>query len=449
MSSDVSSPASASRCARKAIFSGQIELTAGLDGLPRRPITTTGRPYDEARLLVRVSGEPVGFATVSLDQGPISDTTVLSAIERDLGVPVRAELERQGLPELRSLGPNGNPPADAHEGELARRQPGAATVTVIVCTRNRARDLDAGLRSLQRLGEEATELVVVDNAPADERTREVVETLAHEDERFRYVREPRPGLSRARNRGLAEATGEVVAYTDDDVRVDELWVAGLLRGFARREDVACVTGLVASASLERAAEQYFDARVWWSSSCQPQLYDARSGRANAALHPYAAGAFGTGANFAFRTELLRAIGAFDETLGAGSPCAGGEDLDIFVRLLRAGYSISYEPAALVWHEHRVEEEELRRQMYAYGKALSAYLFKYASSRLSALDLLRRLPHGLRHLAVLGMRSTRAGTGTGFARSLVVAETRGLLAGPLAYARARRAQDPGRRRAVAP
>ncbi|HWX46077.1 MAG TPA: glycosyltransferase, partial [Solirubrobacteraceae bacterium] len=428
----------------KAVFSGELEVTADFK-LPPRPITTTGQPYDEARLLVRVGGEPVGFATVSLGDEPLSPARVLGVIERDLDASVQAELMRQGLPPLRSLEAGGEAP----RGELLAGTPGSERVTVVICTRNRAEALRGCLRFMRLLEHGALEFVIVDNAPADDSTRDLVVKLAGEDARFRYVREPHPGLSWARNRGLAHATGEIVAYTDDDVRVDRLWIRGLLRGFHRRADVACVTGLVASASLELAEEQYFDARVWWSSSCEHQVYDARHGPVGLTLHPYAAGGFGTGANFAFRTGPLREIGGFDESLGAGSPCAGGEDLDIFVRLLRAGYSISYEPAALVWHEHRTDHDDLRRQMYAYGKALSAYLFKYASSRRTALDMWRRLPHGIGHLGALGRRSGQAGSQAGLARELLLAELRGAMTGPLAYARARRAQDSERRRMVAP
>jgi glycosyltransferase involved in cell wall biosynthesis len=431
----------------KAVFSGEFELDREFE-LPQRPITASGQPYDEARLLVRIGGEPVGFATIPLGSRPLSLAVVLEVIERDLSASVCAELARQGRPPLlRSL--SGSLAGGARRGGLEAGEQGSESVTVVICTRNRAEPLRACLRSVRQLEHGAVEFVIVDNAPADDSTREVIMEIASEDSRFRYVREPHPGLTWARNRGLAHATSEIIAYTDDDVRVDRLWIKGLLRGFHRRADAACVTGMVASASLELPAEQYFDARVWWSSSCEPRAYDARHGPAGIELHPYAAGGFGTGANFAFRTRLLREIGGFDESLGAGSHCAGGEDLDIFVRVLRAGYSISYEPAALVWHEHRTDQDDLRRQMYAYGKALSAYLFKYASSRRTALDVWRRLPQGIGHLRALGMRSGRAGSQSGLGRELLLAELRGLMIGPLAYAQARRAQDSERRRAVAP
>jgi glycosyltransferase involved in cell wall biosynthesis len=430
---------------RKIVFSGEFELTCDSE-LPERPTTDSGQPFDAARLLVRIEGEPVGFVMVPLGTEPLNRTAILGAIQHDLDAPVKAELRRQQRPGVLPL--NGSTTARISQHDLGTEEQGSVPVTVVVCTRNRAHALPACLDSLRRLEHDALHFIIVDNAPLDDSTRDLVTELASADPRFQYIRETLPGLSRARNRGLAHTTSEIIAYTDDDVRVDPLWVKGLLRGFGRRSDVGCVTGMVASASLELPAEQYFDGRVGWSSSCEAIVYDARSGLGGSAL-PYAAGTFGTGANFAVRSEVLREIGEFDEALGAGSPCDGGEDLDIFVRFIRAGYSLSYEPAALVWHEHRSGRDDLRRQMYSYGKALSAYLFKYASSRRTALAVLRRVPPGVRHLGVLGARSSRVGSQTGLACEPVVAEIRGLIVGPLAYARARRAQDPERRRAVAP
>jgi GT2 family glycosyltransferase len=431
----------------KAIFSGEFELTSSEAELPQRPTTTAGKPYDEARLLVRIGGEPVGFVMVTLGTQLLSRATILRVIQRDLDVAVKAELTRQELLGSRPLdGSNG---ADLSRQEFGVKHQAPTSVSVVVCTRNRARTLPDCLASLRRLEHDALDFIIVDNSPSDESTHDVVVQFARDDRRFHYVREAVRGLSYARNSGLMRTTSEIIAYTDDDVRVDPLWVSGLLRGFGRRPDVGCVTGLVASASLELPVEQYFDGRVGWSSSCDAIVYDADGAPASTALYPYAAGMFGTGANFAVRSELLRELGGFDECLGAGSACAGGEDFDIFVRFIRAGYSIAYEPAALVWHEHRSGQDDLRRQMYGYGKSLSAYLFKYASSRRTALDVLRRLPQGVRHLGVLGVRSSRMGSQTGLAYKPVLAEMHGLMMGPLAYARARRAQDPERRRAVAP
>lgn len=427
----------------KVVFSGEFELNGAFE-LPPRPTTAAGRPYEEARLLVRIGGEPVGFVTVVLGTESLSQTAVMQAIERDLDAAVKAEMTRQIRAPASLIG------SSATDGYgLAAERRRLPSVSVVVCTRDRAHILPNCLNALAQLEYDALDFIIVDNAPADDDSRQLVTEMAYADSRFQYVRELLPGLSHARNRGLAQSTSEIIAYTDDDVRVDPLWVRGLIRGFERRLDVGCVTGMVASASLELPAEQYFDGRVGWSSNCKPGVYDANHGPTGTALHPYAAGALGTGANFAVRVELLREIGGFDESLGAGSPCYGGEDFDVFVRFILAGYAIAYEPAALVWHEHRSGEGDLRKQMYGYGRSLSAYLFKYMSSRATALDVLRRLPQGLRHLGVLGARSSRMGARTGLAQEPVMAEIRGLIAGPLAYARARRAQDPERRSAVAP
>lgn len=419
---------SAAPLAAPRVWSGQLELTA--PALPEQPLLCAeGEPFDEARLLIRVHGVPAGFVQVPLWRGRVLLDSVRQVAERDLAAAV-AQLGRHDEPAPR----------------VAEAQP---RVTVVVCTRNRAEQLRSCLDSLRRLRTHPHELLVVDNAPDDDSTERVVRELSHRERRLRYLREDRPGLSRARNRALRGASGEILAFTDDDVCVDPLWLEGVIRGFARRGDVACVTGLVASVSLERPAEQYFDRRVWWSSSCEHRLYTAQPGPDSSPAHPYASGRFGTGANAAFRADAIRAIGGFDESLGAGSPSSGGEDLDAFVRILRAGLAISYEPGALVWHAHRVDDTALRGQMYGYGLGLSAYLFKYLLSPRTRGDLLRRLLPGIRHGFRLRRRSRAAALSAGAPTALARAELRGLLSGPAAYLKGRSRQSSSHTRAVAP
>jgi GT2 family glycosyltransferase len=421
--------------ALRTVWCGELEV-ASPQFRQDRIVSSDGRPFDEARLLIRIHGEPAGFIHVPLSDGRIEPGAVWEAIERRLCDEIQAHLAaREADADLdRTLSPS----ADAD-----------VSVTVIVCSRDRAAELSGCLRSLQRLRHPALELLVVDNAPSDGQTKRLVTQLARNDPRLRYVCEPRPGLSCARNRGLREARGEVVAFTDDDVRVDPLWLAGLLRGFRRTSDVACVTGLVASSSLEHPAEQYFDGRVWWSSSCDPRVFRAARGPGDSRLHPYAAGVFGTGANIAFKADVIRGLGGFDESLGAGSPTAGGEDLDAFVRVLTAGYALSYEPAALAWHEHRVDAEQLQTQMYGYGKGLSAYLFKHLLSWPAGPRLAARMLLVLQHAILLGRRSRSAAEESGMPAGLMSSEVRGLLAGPRAYLRARRQQATSHLHEVAP
>jgi GT2 family glycosyltransferase len=403
---------------------GQLELSNR--AVPDRLLRKDGTPFEVARLLVRAAGTPVGFVELPTPSGVIDAD---AAITRAL-----AEYGDQ---------------ADAEMRDTAWTSATGPKVSVILCTRNRAEGARRTIDSLRALSYDNVEIIVVDNAPDDEATASMVAEVAAVEPRIRYVRESRPGLSCARNRGAAEATGELIAFTDDDVLVDPLWLHGVVRGFNRRPDVACVTGLVASASLERPSEQYFDRRVWWASNLMHRLHTQTPQEGDSALHPYSAGTFGTGANFACRLEILRRIGGFDECLGAGSPTRGGEDLDIFVRLLRAGYALSYEPSSLVWHEHRTNDRSLREQMFGYGVSLGAYMTKYATARASRRAVARRGLSGLIYTVKLFGRAGRAKTSSTASVGLTGAELRGFLLGPAAYRRARSQQTKQHLEAVAP
>jgi glycosyltransferase involved in cell wall biosynthesis len=101
-----------------------------------------------------------------------------------------------------------------------------AACSVVVCTRNRAVELDRCLRSLQRQDYSSFEIIVVDSASNDELTREVTRRNG-----VRYVSEKRPGLSRARNRGAREAKFEIIAYLDDDAEAQAGWLRALAEEF--------------------------------------------------------------------------------------------------------------------------------------------------------------------------------------------------------------------------
>jgi hypothetical protein len=139
---------------------------------------------------------------------------------------------------------------------------------------------------------------------------------------------------------------------------------------------------------------------------------------------------------AFRVAPLLELGGFDECLGAGSRAGGGEDLDAFLRVLLAARLVAYEPAAVAWHEHRTVAGALDRQMFAYGKGLTAYLFKHAISRRSAWPMARRALPGLARFAGLTGEAREAGSGSAMVRRAVLWEVAGSLVGPLAYWRGR-------------
>lgn len=399
------------------------------------PISDLAR-YDRARLLVRFHAEPLGFLEVATPGGVLDEAAIAARAEKEFGELIRRHRERDS--ELLGNAPVGDPVTPT-----CARSTADTSVTVGVCTRNRPETLRACLIDLQRLVYPSLEILVVDNAPSDDSTMEVVLSAQAADPRIRYVREPRPGLSCARNRAVAEAKGTLLAFTDDDVAVDPLWVDSLVDAFVS-DDIWCVTGLVPTAILDGVAEAYFDARVNWGDRCESRRYDLDSSRVADALYPFSAGLFGTGANFACRTNVLRELGGFDEALGAGTLTAGGEDLDIFVRVLFGGGAIQYEPSAIVWHKHRADLENLAQQMYAHGTGMSAFLSKQLADPKHRWALLSRVPIGVRKLAV-AMRSTTSSLewADEVAPVLLRKELRGMAAGPLLYRRARR-RIPARR-----
>ncbi|HZB97191.1 MAG TPA: glycosyltransferase [Candidatus Sulfotelmatobacter sp.] len=405
------------------IWVGQVDLSELCD-IPMNEEGTLG--YRSARLLVRVHRQPVGFVSVPIEGATITARTLRRAIVQQLSEALQAHLQAREETRLRGDAQRTfSYPSQVHLPERL--------ISVIICTRDRSDRLAACLEAVQRLRYPWFEVIVVDNAPGSTATADLLRARFSQDSRVRYVLEPMTGLSRARNRGVAEARGEIVAFTDDDVLVDPWWLDAIAAGFQRDSRVACVTGLVPSARLDSAAEVYFDKRVTWGSSCQPCLFDLDSHRGNHSLYPYAAGLFGTGANFAFERRFLLTTGGFDEALGAGSRTRGGEDLDAFVRVIKAGRAIAYEPAAIGWHMHRAEMKDLRRQMFAYGLGLAAFGTKYLASRKTALDVLCRVPQGVRRAAQVVRRGEPA---PAVQPSLALAELLGMAAGPAAYLLAR-------------
>lgn len=300
--------------------------------------------YTRARVLVRRGPEPVEFVEADIIDGRIRFTVAESAAGP---VPVDSVVP--------------TPP-----------------ITVVVCTRDRPEQLRSALESVLRLDYPEFEVVVVDNASATPATADMIDGLA--DPRVRRVPEAVPGLSNARNAGLRAARHDIVAFTDDDVVVDPGWLSALARGFARSPKVSCVSGLVPSGELRTAAQGYFDQRVSWAESLTPRLYSMADPPADVPLFPFQVGRYGTGANFAIGRDRAVTLGGFDEALGAGTATKGGEDLDMFFRVLMAGDALANEPSAIVWHRHRADPDALLAQARGYGLGLGAWLTKVALDR---------------------------------------------------------------------
>lgn len=408
-----------------------IELTEPIADLkvPSRPEL----PYQQTRLLVRLDRAPVGYVTFDVDDSGVLPAGFLaeeiwdalggevSLLAADRGIDISGGLSLDGL-QAPARAVDENPPF----------------ISVVLCTRNRPEGACATVADLLNLEYSNFEIIVIDNAPASDATKRGIEER-FDDSRIRYFREGIAGLSHARNRGVAEARGEIIAFTDDDVRVDKWWLAGIRKGFAEHDDVGCVTGPVPSAQLDNAIQHYFDRRITWSTLVRPRVFDMKNHKDDSILYPFSPGIFGTGANFAFEAATIKAAGGFDAALGAGSPSGGGEDLDAFLKVLLMGKVIVQEPSAIVWHVHRSSVDQLSEQMFYYGVGLSAFIWKYLTSPHTSTQVLRRIGPGLVKLAGISSRSANEANSGTLPRSVLAKELLGMAYGPVAYLRGRAAE----------
>ena len=243
-------------------------------------------------------------------------------------------------------------------------------LTIAICTRERPNYLRACLERIYR-SRPPYPVLVVDNAPRSDATERVVDLFTDRGMDICRVVEHRAGLSRARNCALTSATTDYVAFTDDDALADVQWPGTLHRGFSAGESVAVVTGIVPPAQIETKAQALFEKKLKWSNNLTPETFSLARHQTYPWAFPYSAGNLGTGANFAVDRKVVLDLGGFDEALGAGTRSRGGEDMEIFVRVLRAGYELRFQPSAIVWHMHISNAWALRKILFGYGKGLSA------------------------------------------------------------------------------
>ena len=242
--------------------------------------------------------------------------------------------------------------------------PAQVPVSVVICTRNRAQDLKTCLEMLKLLVCQPEEILVVDNAPTDNSTREVAAQFAG----VTYIKEERPGLDIARNCGVVHAKSPVIAYVDDDVEVDSMWIYRVWEAF-KDSQTAAITGLVLAAELQTEAQFLFE-RYW---SFNRGYVDKAYGKDyfDQTL-PYGPPIWeiGAGANMAFRKSVLEEVGLFDERLDVGAAGCNG-DSEMWFRILYHGHTIRYTPRAVVYHKHRRNLEALNRQLFSYMRGHAA------------------------------------------------------------------------------
>ena len=363
--------------------------------------------YDSLWILVRCRKTPLGWIWISFPQPNIPmlrPEEVRRAITHQLGRNVLVHaLESQFFSD----------PMDSQS---------AQPISVVICTRDRAGQLARCLKTLFALDYPDYEIIVVDNAPSNNDTAELVSSLP-----VRYVCEERPGLDHARNRGITEARHGLIAFTDDDATVDPYWLQAIDRGFVDPE-VKALTGYVGPAELETTAQYLFELDYGGMGHGFARRTIRREWLTERDL--LWASAFGTGVNMAFRRELFDQIGFFDVALDVGTPSGGAGDVEMFHRIVAKGYTIVYDPAMLVWHTHRRFFPALRGQIFCNGRSFGCYLLTCLRNRtVTRLSLLKFILFDwlgrwtLRNL----VRPPRK-----LPRKLVLVELSGMLTSPLAY-----------------
>jgi glycosyltransferase involved in cell wall biosynthesis/GT2 family glycosyltransferase len=425
-----------------------VEIGAKLPEL--KPRVGASGAYGSAFCTVRLHGHPLGVVEVDLPPQGLAPELLAEQIEATLAAAIDVHLEADGLPR-EPLGGAGIPGPErpaciaAVEDFLAR----APFVSVVIPTRDRpalaVEAVDSVLAS--NYPADRYEVVLVDNRPLDEWDPDEPRTGALADERVRVLHEPIAGGANARNRGLAEAKGEIVAFTDDDVIADRLWLAAIARGFDDAPNVGAVSGIVMPRSLETPAQVWFEGYARFSGRFERHAYDFGENRPlDDPLFPFDIGILGTGANMAFRTEVLRGAGGLDPSFNTKA-LPNGTDVESLFRVLLGGWTIVHEPAAIVQHAHQSEYHQLERRVYGYGVGLTAVLTKSLLHNPKLVpELIRKLPRGAA-FALSPKSQKNSSKREDFPAELTRLELRGMVRGPWAYARGRREAKRARRAAA--
>ena len=244
-------------------------------------------------------------------------------------------------------------------------------ISVVICTHNRSHSLRTALGSFAHLRvprDIEWEVVVVDNNSTDD-TRAVVEAFSDAQWiNLRYVQEPRIGLSYARNRGIEEAAGDVVSFIDDDVILDQGWLAAVHEAFSLYP-AACVTGRVLlQPGLPKPA--------WWHDQYDEILGEFDRGSRIILSRALSGDVMGIGANLSFQSRVFKQHGLFRTDLGRqGKKLLMGEESEYYDRLRQKGELVVYYPHALLYHAPntaRFTRRYVRRWYFRIGQWEESY-----------------------------------------------------------------------------
>ncbi len=338
----------------------------------------TGTFYARAYCMVRLHTQPLGMIEVPFSHGQASPQDYAPRIWDTFEEQIRQHLQTDGLPLPGELDVEGLPLDDTPACLKEREQflAHAPFVSVIVPTRDHPQYLAECLSALVKLEYPRYEILVVDSAPTTTAAADLIRDAYSDDPRVRYLVSKQPGASRARNLGMREAKGEILAFTDDDAVVDAHWLTELVQAFGRAEKVVCVTGAVSPLHVDTLAQLWFEVyfrgmgdrakmkRIFTREIVESHMY-----------YRHLMGNLGGSVNMATTAAFLRHIGGFDPALGPGTPTQAAEDVEVFIHANMHGGTYVYEPAALVYHLDRPDFAGVEKQIHGYGISVLVVLFR--------------------------------------------------------------------------
>lgn len=239
-------------------------------------------------------------------------------------------------------------------------------ISIIICTYNRWVKLCDVLNDLDDMSVPPNlsyELIVVDNNCSDG-TRAGVQARAQQNPKLRYSFEARQGLSKARNTGIRVSRGAIIAFTDDDVRIDKSWLVEMYRAFAAYGCMGVGGKIVPLWSGEKP---------WWYEDDGPYRLMAAILKLDLGDEACQLQSPAWGANMVFRRNAFDKYGLFREDLGRnGETLSSGEDTEFWWCLIRGGEKVIYAPKMIVYHpveEKRTKQDYFKSWYFYYGKTL--------------------------------------------------------------------------------
>lgn len=228
-------------------------------------------------------------------------------------------------------------------------------ISVVICTYNRAQMLVESIRAIinQNFPSNGFEIIIVDNNSSDN-TKQIVEKfLPRSKVSIRYLFEGKQGLSFARNTGINAASGEIVAFVDDDIDAGNDWLTAVVEAFSSSH-VACVGGPIRPIWLVEKPKWLTE--QWYPFLSVSEFEAAKvSGDFIGPNYPW-------GANIAFRRLVLNELGGFPTNLGRiGKTLLSGEEVALCMKIEECGYRIAYAPNAIIYH--KIPPERLTKRWF--------------------------------------------------------------------------------------